>query len=180
VTRTRLQLSVDDPLARAGLQALLAPAATLELVEERPDVVLWTGAGAPPPGPAPVLALVADARAGGTALRQGARGVLLRHAGAPALEAAVAAVARGLLVLEPGLRLLGREPDAADVAELTAREREVLQLVSLGLANKEVARRLGVSDSTVKFHVNAILEKLGARSRTDAVVRAARLGLLVL
>ena len=64
--------------------------------------------------------------------------------------------------------------------ELTPRETEVLELMADGLTNKAIAQRLGISDHTVKFHVNAILGKLGAQSRTEAVVRATRLGLLFL
>ena len=64
--------------------------------------------------------------------------------------------------------------------ELTAREREVLALLAQGLANRALGRRLGISENTARFHVNAILAKLGARSRTDAVVRAARLGLVLI
>ncbi|MBI1880571.1 MAG: response regulator transcription factor, partial [Chloroflexi bacterium] len=63
---------------------------------------------------------------------------------------------------------------------LTPRELEVLQLLAEGLPNKAIARRLDISDHTVKFHVNAILSKLSAQSRTDAVVRATRLGLILL
>ena len=63
---------------------------------------------------------------------------------------------------------------------LTAREREVLQLLTQGLANKTIAAQLSISEHTVKFHVNAIMTKLGAQSRTDAVVRATRLGLVIL
>ena len=71
--------------------------------------------------------------------------------------------------------------DPADlVEELTPRETEVLQLLADGLTNKAIAQRLGISDHTVKFHVNAVLGKLGAQSRTEAVVRASRLGLLQL
>jgi DNA-binding NarL/FixJ family response regulator len=57
---------------------------------------------------------------------------------------------------------------------------EVLQLLAEGLPNKTIAYRLGISEHTVKFHVNAILGKLGAQSRTEAVVRATRLGLILL
>ena len=56
----------------------------------------------------------------------------------------------------------------------------MVQLLAEGLPNKAIAKRLGVSDHTIKFHVNAILGKLGAQSRTEAVVRATRLGLIVL
>jgi DNA-binding NarL/FixJ family response regulator len=82
--------------------------------------------------------------------------------------------------------VLAREaPEAPNVAApsgegLTARELEVLALVAEGLPNKLIAHRLGISDHTVKFHVNAVLAKLGAQSRTEAVVRAARRGMLVL
>ena len=63
---------------------------------------------------------------------------------------------------------------------LTPRETEVLHLLAEGLANKAIARRLDISEHTVKFHVNAILGKLDAQSRTGAVVRAMRLGWLPL
>jgi DNA-binding NarL/FixJ family response regulator len=66
------------------------------------------------------------------------------------------------------------------VEELTAREREVLQLVALGLANKTIARDLAISEHTVKFHVAAILAKLGAGSRTEAAHIGARRGLVPL
>lgn len=61
---------------------------------------------------------------------------------------------------------------------LTAREREVLELLAEGLANKAIAARLSISDQTVKFHVAAICGKLSANNRTDAVRRAIRLGLV--
>jgi DNA-binding NarL/FixJ family response regulator len=57
---------------------------------------------------------------------------------------------------------------------------EVLQLLSEGLPNKAIASQLGISEHTVKFHVNAIMGKLGAQSRTDAVIRATRSGLIIL
>ena len=79
--------------------------------------------------------------------------------------------------------LLSTQPETADerpVEDLTPRELEVVQLLAEGLPNKAIAKRLGVSDHTIKFHVNAILGKLGAQSRTEAVVRATRLGLIVL
>jgi DNA-binding NarL/FixJ family response regulator len=69
-------------------------------------------------------------------------------------------------------------PHAAE--PLTPRETEVLQLLVGGFSNKRIASALAISEHTAKFHVNSILAKLGARGRTDAVVRAARLGLVVL
>src|SRR5262245_2089873 len=69
-----------------------------------------------------------------------------------------------------------REPDA-EIA-LTARELEVLALLAEGASNKLIARRLGISTHTAKYHVASLLEKLDAVSRTDAVTNAARIGVL--
>ena len=66
------------------------------------------------------------------------------------------------------------------VDPLTRRELDVLRLVAEGLPNKAIADRLHISEHTVKFHLNALMGKLGAQSRTEAVVRATRLGLLLL
>jgi DNA-binding NarL/FixJ family response regulator len=111
---------------------------------------------------------------------------LARDAGPERIVAAVRAVAAGLVAIEPelasaplGLRA-GPLPSADEVDDLTAREREVLTLVAIGLTNKAIAQRLTISDHTVKFHVAAILAKLGAESRTEAVHLAARRGLLTL
>ena len=113
-------------------------------------------------------------------------GLLLRDIEPEALLATVQAVARGLVVLDPELaaELLPEADEPGAVAPpaeaLTPRELEVLQLLAEGLANKAIARRLDISDHTVKFHVNAIMGKLNAQSRTEAVVRATRLGLIIL
>ena len=63
---------------------------------------------------------------------------------------------------------------------LTPREIEVLRLLSLGLANKEIAARLGISEHTVKFHLSAIYSKLGAANRAEAVRRGLQRGLIPL
>lgn len=120
------------------------------------------------------------------ALRAGVRGVLLLDSGAGQVAAALRAVSQGLLVLDPALGQVlaagGPEVEMGDtpVEPLTQREREVLELLALGLANKGIARRLAISEHTVKFHVGSILAKLGAESRTEAVSVAARRGLLAL
>ena len=77
-------------------------------------------------------------------------------------------------------RLDARRDDAAPEEPLTAREIQVLELLAEGLPNKAIARRLGISDQTVKFHVASLSGKLGAANRTDAVRRAARRGLIAL
>lgn len=132
----------------------------------------------------PVVALLPDETYTSEAWAAGARGLLLRHTDAQKLQAALLAVAQGLVALDPNLTtaaLPSQEVDTPPLAEaLTPREVEVLQLLAEGLPNKVIARRLDISDHTVKFHVNAILSKLGAQSRTDAVVRATRLGLILL
>lgn len=100
------------------------------------------------------------------------------------LLAGVLGAAAGLAVLPPAL--VGRVPDedddppgrAADVVTLTPRERDVLALLAEGLSNKRVARDLGVSESTVKFHVQAVYSKLGVQSRAGAVARGIALGLV--
>jgi DNA-binding NarL/FixJ family response regulator len=102
------------------------------------------------------------------------------------LQAAVVSAAQGLVVLSLPVaeRLLSATsaPATLETAEsqdtLTSRELEVLSLLSEGLPNKLIARRLGISEHTVKFHVSAIYTKLGAASRTEAVNKGARLGLI--
>jgi two-component system nitrate/nitrite response regulator NarL len=132
----------------------------------------------------PVIALLPDETYASEAWSAGAHGLLLRTADAEKLQAALLAVSQGLVALDPGLTtavLPTPEADSPRLAEaLTPRELEVLQLLAEGLPNKAIARRLDISDHTVKFHVNAILSKLAAQSRTDAVVRATRLGLILL
>jgi len=122
------------------------------------------------------------------ALRAGARAVLPRDATASELEAAVTAAAAGLVTLHPetASSLLNRGP--APVIEatprtpqsLTPREVEVLRMLAEGLGNKEIARQLGISEHTVKFHLGSIFTKLDATSRTEAVMTGVRMGLIIL
>ena len=105
----------------------------------------------------------------------------------PVLAVRLAALLAGI----PGLRLAdaGEAADLAVVAreqpvvagadaELTPREQEVLALLAEGASNKVIARRLGISVHTAKFHVGSLLDKLDATGRTDAVAHAARLGVI--
>jgi len=71
-------------------------------------------------------------------------------------------------------------PLTLPIEDLTPRELEVLQHLAEGLTNKAIAQRLAVSEHTIKFHVNALMSKLGAQSRTEAVVLATRQGLITL
>lgn len=100
------------------------------------------------------------------------------------LAAAVLAVHEGLIAAPPAMLSALLAPASSSEApldeELTERELDVLQLLAEGMANKQIALQLGISEHTVKFHSSSIYAKLGVTNRTEAVRRAARLGLLVL
>ena len=120
-------------------------------------------------------------------LRAGIRGVLPSDISPEQLIAALEAAAAGLIVMHPaGVEAMFPpiEPASRPPAELTEiltpRESEVLQMLASGLANKEIAARLAISEHTVKFHVASILGKLGAGSRTEAVSIGIRRGLVLL
>ena len=121
------------------------------------------------------------------ALRAGVRAVLPSDISQEQLIAALEAAAAGLVVMHPAAvdaLFPAAEPASRAVAELaeplTPRESEVLQMLASGLANKEIAARLAISEHTVKFHVASILGKLGAGSRTEAVSLGIRRGIVLL
>jgi DNA-binding NarL/FixJ family response regulator len=137
------------------------------------------------------VALIDDAQGGALdALRAGAQALLARSASEADIAITVTAAARGLCVLPGGLlqTLQLATPMADDALRpvlageppLTSRELEVLAAMADGASNKAIARRLGISFHTVKFHVAGILAKLDADSRTEAVTKAAQLGLVML
>jgi len=121
-------------------------------------------------------------------LGAGINAILAREVTAEELRLAVQAAEAGLILLHPssahGLHSRGLAADhdspVALVESLTAREQEVLRLVSDGLGNKEIAGRLRISEHTVKFHISSILGKLGAASRTEAVSQGIRKGFIVI
>jgi two-component system, NarL family, nitrate/nitrite response regulator NarL len=198
----RVMLVGRNPLARIGLAAMLNTQEALTVVAEVgdpttlaeeialhvPHVLVWdvdneralealAGLGTAPP----ILALLAEAEDVEAAWMAGVRGLLPRQANAAALKAAIQAIHNGLVVISPALMgvFLPNRQNAPSEA-LTGRESEVLRLIAEGLPNKAIALKLGISENTVKFHVNAILGKLGVQSRTEAVVQAVRQGLLML
>src|SRR5262245_44514645 len=136
------------------------------------DVILLEGSELSVADGPPVLAL------GSTGLR--VRGVISRDASAEQIDAALRAVAAGLIVRSSAAENTGfesaRESDAR--ALLTPRELDVLAAIADGDTNKAIARRLGISLHTVKFHVESMFRKLGARTRTEALAKASerRLG----
>jgi DNA-binding NarL/FixJ family response regulator len=187
------------PAARAGLRSLIegsgmagavveiAPAA-LGYLEAIPDVVLAevedpalvTAIEEAFPG-VPVVYLVQEpGRAAGS--RGLPRGFLRRDAEAAEIVAALRAVAAGLTVFDPHfVPLPVQRREAREHGEaLTPREHEVLRLLATGIPNKLIARQLGISEHTAKYHVGEILGKLGAASRTEAVTIGVQRGLLPL
>ncbi|APU17428.1 MULTISPECIES: response regulator [Actinoalloteichus] len=122
------------------------------------------------------------------ALRAGARGYLLKDVTVEQLTRAVHTLADGGTLIAPSItdRMLrairsGPTPDGAgthQIQELTEREREVLRLMAEGYSNREIAEALFLAEGTVKNHVSTILVKLGARDRTNAVLRALHQGIL--
>jgi DNA-binding NarL/FixJ family response regulator len=174
--------SFPEPVSRDRVDVLLADAPTQELLAEYRGryrgialVVLLDGT---------------DSEDTVRALAAGARAVLDRSASRNGIIAAVKAVTAGLVVVAPQLlaTLFNEAPFADDLfkandaghARLTPRELEVLAAMADGASNKAIARRLGISFHTAKFHVAGILAKLDADSRTEAVAKAAQLGLVML
>lgn len=139
----------------------------------------------------PVLALVAVGQSL-DAIRAGAKGAIRRDSKPAAIAAAIESLHQGLAVVDPaGIVNLASTPRtqtpvsgievptrAAENETLTKRENEVLVLMADGLSNKEIAAKLTISEHTAKFHVNSILQKMNAQKRVEAVVRAAKMGLI--
>jgi len=164
--RLRVAIHAVDSLRRTALGKVVAEAGHLVVgVGDTADVVL-ADSDAPPGETRPVVTL------GGA--DHDLPGVLSRHASANQIDAAIRAVAAGLIVRLPGAREAGfgamRDTDAH--ALLTPRELEVLAALAEGMTNKAIARRLEISLHTVKFHVESLFRKLGARTRTEAVAKA--------
>lgn len=203
----RVLIADDHAVVRQGLRMFLALDDELEVVAEaadgeealrlarqfRPDVVLMdllmprmdgiaaTAAIRAELPDTEVIALtsVLEDRSVVQAVKAGAIGYLLKDTQAEELCRAIKAAAAGQVQLSPeaAARLM-REVRAPEGAEpLTERETEVLRLIAQGLANKEIAHRLGIAEKTVKSHVSAILAKLGVQSRTQAALYAAQTGL---
>lgn len=196
-------LVVDDhPVVRAGLTALLGLQGGLDVVGEAgdggeavrlaaelvPDVVLCDlRLGDGPDGvevtravDCPVLILTTYDHDVDLvrAVEAGAAGYLLKDAAPADIVEAIRAAARGETVLGPELTERVVHTMRLRRAELSARELEVVRLVAEGLSNREVARRLVLSEATVKTHLNHAFSKLGVDNRTAAVAAARAAGLI--
>jgi two-component system, NarL family, nitrate/nitrite response regulator NarL len=152
------------------------------------DIILADGLGAEElgvlGGQATLLIVLADEGDAADLALAGAAAVLPREASAETIGAAIALTGQGLRLLpDLALRALAGVETASSLTEtpaLTPREREVLAAMADGASNKVIARRLGISFHTAKFHVASILTKLDADTRTEALARAARMGLVML
>ncbi len=176
----RVALRVRDPLHRRALERALSPVdeaqADVLIIELHPgervpaDAATFDGA----------LLVLSDDPA--IAADPALAGVLPSASGERQITAAAAALAEGLIVRTPALRerpgFAVPEPGARRL--LTPREVEVLAAVGQGMSNKAIARRLGISAHTVKYHLEAIFTKLDVRSRAEAVTRGLRLGVQVM
>ena len=182
---------------RPGLRIVVGrPGALAQLIVEHDPVAVILGSTAARVAAAleaargllrapPVILLVDDPHGAWTAgaRRAGVQAVLGRDATPRQIGAAVDAVTAGLIALDPvAIRAASRAAgdELGEERSLTTREREILEMMAEGLSNRGIARRLGISTYTVKFHVASILGKLGAGTRTEAVTLGVRSGLISL
>jgi DNA-binding NarL/FixJ family response regulator len=207
---TRVAIRASSPVVRAGLKSLLRGYPQISVIAEAedetdppdsalayllPDVILAEGdrgedadeiLGDLESG-APVILLARDPiSAWAAADRSRVRAVLAEDASGAQIAAAIEAVAAGLSVFDPEtIEQLPLARPAHGVPDrlpevLTPREVEVLRAMAEGLANKEIAARFNVSENTVKFHVASVMGKLGAGSRTEAVMLGVRHGIVLI
>lgn len=199
----RVMVVATDLLVRAGLATVLNELVELRVVGQasptrfvedlevfQPDAVVWEADWQPRlPAAAferPLVLLLQSATTAISRLPDNSTFALLPRDSSPRdILAALNAVMRGLIVIAPAYLPLLNNAQASDaptapLEALTPREREVLQLLAQGLTNKAIGQALGITEHTVKFHVNAIMGKVGAQSRTEAVIRATRAGWLSL
>ncbi len=193
-------VAASSVVVRAGLEALARSHANIEVIgtaslgdelqrkaaDLGPDVILADveGQGADLIQTLPGAHVVLLAQENALPLiRNGARAVLPHGASSQEIGLAIEGVAAGLVVLHPDAfdSPQGEQALASAVnGRLSPREVEVLGMLSEGLANKEIAYRLGISEHTVKFHVASLFQKLDASSRTEAVTLGIRKGLILL
>jgi two-component system, NarL family, response regulator YdfI len=205
VVRAGLDVLVTDNATMQVVgQSSGGAALAADIVATHPDVILldldWQGYDPLPALPVvdgneaePALVILVDRPQGAwiaDVLRSGVRGILPRESTPTAIGSAIQAAAQGLVTLDATtmanmLPLVSSPTPVRALPEaphqsLTAREVEVLEMLAEGIGNKTIARRLGISEHTVKFHISSIFTKLGVTSRTEAVTLGARQGLIML
>jgi DNA-binding NarL/FixJ family response regulator len=179
----RVWIEATSAVTRAGLESLLEASDAIELVESAPesDVVLREELpdGFEPAEATPIVVLT-DEPPTLRALQFGSRAILPRDAAPDQIIAALYAASAGLIAVPVEalpLVMPAGNPEV-EVETLTPRELEALEMLAEGLSNKQIAARLNISEHTAKFHVNSILGKLHAGTRTEAVMRGVRSGLV--
>jgi two-component system, NarL family, response regulator YdfI len=201
----RVVVAAASPLERAGLETLLSSSPELSVVgraggfadlartvqELDPEVVVLALETAEEPAvsvvPGPAWVLLTEDLGGpwaGEVLRERGRAILPRSASPAELVAAIQAAAAGLIAVHPdSVEALVAGPRSAPTRQpqsLTPRELGVLEMLAEGVGNKEIAKRLGISEHTVKFHIGSIFGKLGANTRTEAVTQGIRQGYVLI
>jgi DNA-binding NarL/FixJ family response regulator len=199
----RVVVAAASAVRRAGLEAIVRSEPDLHLAgstgaisrldllsrNANADVLLVDSDSLPEALPASAATIVflteiSAARDISRLLKSGVRAILARESDADDIVAAIYAAYRGQVLLsaeaaESLAAVFGdHQEDSAMLEEITMREAEVLRMLAEGLANKDIARRLSISEHTVKFHISSILEKLGAATRTEAVTLGIRRGLI--
>lgn len=175
----RVWIETASTVTRAGFESVLQSSEGIELVDSpaHADVVLREDL--PHEFDALPAVVLSDAPLTSRQFRWGVHAILPRDAPAEQIAAALHAAAAGLLAIAlEASAVLIPAASASEVESLTPREMETLEMLAEGLSNKQIAARLHISEHTAKFHVNSILGKLGAGTRTEAVMRGLRSGLL--
>ena len=190
----RVLLDVSSPALRAGLRALLSSDRTIKVLaspdslddDNEADVVITSASRASlskleVDSASVGILFLSDDQLNVREVRRSSRvwGILPTDASAEELTAAVHALSQGLIVGAPTL-LFESESEPLERGPLTERESEVLGLLAKGLANKQIAATLGISEHTVKFHVSSIYTKLNVTNRTEAVRAGLRGGWIAL
>ncbi len=185
----RVRLQIPSPALRAGVRALLATDETLRVMdaelneEAEAEVVVISASAAQVEGNASAgILLLSDGQVNVEEMkrRHYGWGILPLDSSAEELIAAIHAISQGLVVGAPSLLFAAEEGETPARGPLTEREVEVLGLLAKGLANKQIAASLGISEHTVKFHVSSIYAKLNATNRAEAVREGLRGGWIVL
>lgn len=202
----RISIVAPTPALRAGLQAMLEPT-RLEIISQRttleecapdaPDGIILaddTVLSGIEESDLDIASLALVVMSDSSQLIPLIRtlplrgwGILPTHSTPDELEAAMIAANQGLIVLshdlanqmlETPIATSPATDDDPNAEPLTPREQQILELLSQGLANKQIARTLTISEHTVKFHISSLYAKLGASNRTEAISRGARRGLI--
>lgn len=178
----RVWIESGSPVTRAGLESLLEGRGGIELVDSpsQADVLLCDEipVGAEGSGAVPAV-VISDERLTSRMFRSGVHAILPHEAAAEQIVAALYAASAGLIAVPAeASSLMIPATSESRIENLTPREMEILEMLAEGLSNKQIAARLQISEHTAKFHVNSILGKLDAGTRTEAVMRGLRSGLI--